>query len=114
MYEQVLVMTRQMAVEQGCPLLLKALELNNRSWTPHCTLGKIRAPKSKIVEVGTSVIQRLQERCIVQEEREDAKEMQHVSSSLSMKGTLPKQLWVDWEALLQFPQQHHCDTDPPL
>lgn len=75
---------------------LKLIDKLNMEWIPHCTLGKIRAPKAIITDIGNKVI-----KDILRDNMRDLMEDAPIDGLL-MCGEIPKQLWIDWENSLKF------------
>jgi len=66
----------------------------NIEWIPHCTLGKIRAPKTMVTDIGNKVIKNIMQ--------ENIKIEDTPIDGLLMHGEIPKQIWIDWENSLKF------------
>lgn len=66
----------------------------NMEWIPHCTLGKIRAPKTIVTDIGNKGINDIMIKNI---KVEDAP-----IDGLLMCGEIPKQIWIDWDNSLKF------------
>ena len=68
----------------------------NVEWIPHCTLGKIRAPKSIVSDIGNKAI-----KDILQDNIKDIIQDAPINGLL-MYGEIPKQVWIDWDNTLKF------------
>jgi hypothetical protein len=78
--------------------LQKVVSLNASAWEPHVTLGKIRAPKSTVAEVGTQVLT-----VITNKNKDVLRDWQESSPGVYLAGMKPRQAWIDWAATLEFP-----------
>eukprot|EP00658_Telonema_sp_P-2_P009988 TRINITY_DN13731_c0_g1_i2.p1 TRINITY_DN13731_c0_g1~~TRINITY_DN13731_c0_g1_i2.p1 ORF type:complete len:329 (-),score=59.02 TRINITY_DN13731_c0_g1_i2:263-1249(-) len=72
------------------------------TWTPHCTLGKLRAPSTQVTAIGQAVIREI-------ESSTDLVDLH--TTGIVMCGEVPKQLWIDWECTLTF---FDCMTTPAV
>ncbi len=66
----------------------------NMEWIPHCTLGKIRAHKTMVADIGNKVIKDIVRKNIIIEDT--------TIDGLLMHGEIPKQIWIDWQNSLKF------------
>ena len=84
----------QKIVSASIPLLGEETSKLNVEWIPHCTLGKLRAPKTIVADIGNKVIKDMVGKDI---KLEDA----HIDGLL-MCGERPKQIWIDWDNYFKF------------
>ena len=84
----------QKIVEASNHLLGNESSRLNVEWIPHCTLGKIRAPKTIVADIGNKVINDIMIKNI---KVEDAP-----IDGLLLCGEIPKQIWIDWDNSLKF------------
>mmetsp|Transcript_25728 Transcript_25728/g.43168 ORF Transcript_25728/g.43168 Transcript_25728/m.43168 type:complete len:248 (+) Transcript_25728:23-766(+) len=68
----------------------------NRDWQPHCTLGKLQAPKNRVEYIGMMAINRMEKHI------HDYEEHSLATTGLKMSGFTPKQKWIDWDVTLSF------------
>ena len=65
------------------------------AWVPHCTLGKIRAPKASVAQVGAAV---LSSALSFSDPAAAAPAYHHFSvRGLELKGAAPRQQWLEWD-----------------
>lgn len=67
--------------------------LGEDCWTPHCTLGKLKAKSSQVAAVGSRVIK--------QADCSGLRDGMHVAGVI-MAGETPRQAWLDWVEALRF------------
>ena len=79
----------QKIVAASIPLLGEETSKLNVEWIPHCTLGKLRAPKTLVTDIGNKVIKDMV--------RKDIKLEDAPIDGLLMCGERPKQIWIDWD-----------------
>jgi 2'-5' RNA ligase len=92
--------------------LRRMVELNSGKcgkWQPHCTLGKIRAPKHLVADVGRKAIEQIDRSSISRNGAAcDPSSLQSSSchhiivQGLEMSGYMPRQQWIDWMTTLSF------------
>eukprot|EP01062_Namystynia_karyoxenos_P016044 TRINITY_DN15851_c0_g2_i1.p1 TRINITY_DN15851_c0_g2~~TRINITY_DN15851_c0_g2_i1.p1 ORF type:complete len:251 (+),score=97.63 TRINITY_DN15851_c0_g2_i1:92-754(+) len=82
--------------DPGSAPRMAALAATNSDWVPHCTLGKLRAPKGSVAAFGARVAEAA------------ARAVRPVlrafpAPGLTLCGAVPKQRYLDWDEALQFP-----------
>lgn len=102
----------------NCKALQKIRELNALEWVPHCTLGKIRAPKQEVEAIGQRAIddvgRRRSQLLFHHHHQQQQVDDTHVVSGLCLCGATPKQCWIDWEETLRFPGKEESSASSVL
>ena len=107
LHERVIACTRQVASTMpgttGAGLM--GLVANNaaRAWNPHCTLGKLHAPKGTVASVANQAIREVCGAGVPQELQAAR------SDGLLMCGAAPKQAKINWRSTLKFASEDEED-----
>lgn len=101
LHERVITCTRSLAStfpgSTGAGLLALASNNGARAWNPHCTLGKLHAPKGLVANVANQAIHEVLGAGEICEQTQVAR-----SDGLLMCGVAPKQAKIDWRSSLMF------------